>query len=91
MIGYIIIYVFIAFLTQHLTYSWIRYIDYKERRKLQRWEVCFLETNSKKYDIESITKEYDDLLRTVDKIQSKVVKNKGKSKINDEVGDDILK
>lgn len=91
MIGYIIIYVFIAFLTQHLTYSWIRYIDYKERRKLQKWEVSFLENISKKYDIESITKEYDDLLRTVDKIQSKVAKTKGKSKINDEVGDDILK
>lgn len=51
MLLYFILYFFFALFTQILTYKYIRFIDRKERKKLQKWEENFL------LDMEKIKKE----------------------------------
>lgn len=39
---YIIIYIFFAFFSQLIIYKWIKKIDKKERKKLQKWEQDYI-------------------------------------------------
>lgn len=57
----ILICIVFCVLSEFLTYKFIKRIDKKERRKLQRWEADFVEKMKPK--IEEIDKEYKEFLK----------------------------
>lgn len=61
--------IFFCFISEMLTYKFIRRIDKKERKKLQLWEDEFV--NTMKPQMDEINKKYLEFLKNKEKTQIK--------------------